>query len=73
MKNVIELFASLEDKCYPQTNISFSWEAKGIGFGEFIITWSTEEKCLEIETETMSKEFVKRMLCQMVDDAVVIG
>jgi hypothetical protein len=68
-----ESFKQLEDVCHPQTNVGFSWSAKDIGFGEFVFIWNDKKNRLDIHTETMSKEFIKRMLCQMVDEATDIG
>ena len=71
--SIRDTFDKLEDSCMPQRTIGFSWTAKDIGFGEFVFIWNDEKERLEMDTETMSKEFIKRMLCQMVDEATDIG
>ena len=42
--------------------------AKDCGFGQLYF-YTDDEGVLHCDSETMGKEFVKRMLCQMVDDA----
>ena len=71
--NIQEVLDTLEGDCRPQSTIGFSWHAKGIGFGEFVFIWIAEKNRLDMDTECMSKEFIKRMLCQMVDEATDIG
>jgi len=63
-----EQFEKLEDKCEPESfGISFGWTAKGVGFGEFYF-YRNKEGGLVCDNECMSKEFIKKMLCQMIDD-----
>ena len=67
-------FNNLDDTCRPHDTITaFSWIAKGVGFGQFVFKWNDKKERLDIDTETMSKEFIKRMLCQMVNEATDIG
>jgi len=61
------MFAEMEDHCEPTNGASFEWSAKGVGFGTFYFYHDGDK--VACDSETMSKEFVKRMLCQMVDDA----
>ena len=42
-----------------------TWIMRDVGFGSF--SFYTEDGKLYCENETMSKEFVKQVLCEMVD------
>lgn len=64
------MFATMEDHCEPTNGASFEWSAKGVGFGNFYF-YHGDGKVM-CDSETMSKDFVKRMLCQMVDDSTFI-
>lgn len=46
----------------------FNWVAEGVGFGEFQLKLRTDG-VLEIDAETLGKEFFKRALCALVDSA----
>jgi len=52
----------------PEKDTAFriQWGAKGIGFGEF--TFFYRDGKLMCDNECMSKEFVKKALCAMVDN-----
>ena len=77
-----EYFASFKDSCGPRrddngvfTPIMAAWTAKDHGFGEFTfyviggkLRYVIGDK-LRCDNEAMSKDFIKKMLCQMVDDA----
>ena len=66
-------FDMMEDHCTPHSNETrfprhiFRWTAKGIGFGEFTI-YHGDDGELRIDNEAMSREFIKRMFCQMIDE-----
>lgn len=47
-------------------NFTLNWSTDNIGFGQFRFYEKDGE--LFCDNEMMSKEFVKRMLCQMVDE-----
>lgn len=67
-----DFFDNCEDACYPKQPVYVGWEAKGRGFGEFYFyTKEDEEGNLKIycDNELCNKEFIKKMLCKMVDDA----
>jgi hypothetical protein len=61
-------------------HVTFSWAAEDIGFGEFCFFWERKgwyedgEQCyrLKCDNECMSKEFIKEMLCKMVDESVLV-
>jgi len=65
--NLRKSFEKIEDSCHPTDGVLFTWTAKGTGFGE--LYFYHKDGKLKCDSETMGKEFVKRMLCQMVDDA----
>lgn len=46
-----------------------SWQMKGIGYGQF--TFYEKEGKLYCDSERMSKEFIKHILSNMVDEAIV--
>jgi hypothetical protein len=47
--------------------ITAEWTVKGIGFGQFSIDVAQSGSIKSIDSETMSKEFIKRLLCWTVD------
>ncbi len=49
-----------------QGSITISWTVKGVGFGQF--TFSQKDDKLFCSNEGMSREFIKRVLCDMVDN-----
>ena len=62
-----DMFDGIQDSCEMQTDgIFVNWTAKGTGFGQFYFYYENDQ--LMCDSETMGKEFIKRMLCQMVDD-----
>ena len=61
----------MTDCCKPNgDSVSFRWSAKKIGFGEFRF-YVDGDKALHCENESMSKDFIKKLLCCMVDNAVM--
>lgn len=50
-------------------HITLSWCKSGVGFGEF--TFYNKKGKIYCNNETMSKEFIKEMLCKMVDDCIL--
>ena len=66
-KTLKEVFDELKDSCELQTDgFIVNWTAEGTGFGQFYFYYENDQ--LMCDSETMGKEFIKRMLCQMVDD-----
>lgn len=51
--------------------VCINWGRPGIGFGGIYISTDAEGKTV-LETESMGKEFVKEVLCQLVDEATVV-
>lgn len=66
-----KMFEGLEPRCHPGTDVVFSWADKGVGFGEFVFYTTADDDELHCSNEAMSKDFIKKMLCQMVDDCVL--
>ncbi len=66
--NLRKSFEKIEDSCSPTESVLFEWTAKDCGFGQLYF-YTDEKGVLRCDSETMGKEFAKRMLCQMVDDA----
>lgn len=68
-----EKFEQLDDQCYPKQPLYIGWVANKIGFGElYFYTKETDDGVtIYCDNELMNKEFIKRMLCKMVDDAVL--
>lgn len=49
--------------------VTVKWTAKGTGFGEF--TFYSVDGKLHCQNEMMSKDFIKLMLCLIVDKAIL--
>ena len=57
-----------EDRIKPDAEtVVFRWSKDRVGFGEFIFFTNPETGTMKCESEMMGKEFVKEMLCLMVD------
>lgn len=61
-----DIFESLEDSCKPDRTINFNWTASKVGFGSFY--FYEKDGILMCSNECMGKEFIKKMLCNMVDN-----
>jgi len=77
------MFSNLDDTCMPGRNLNkklpalvhVTWSAKNKGFGEFSFFFKKDDQGNEVlycDNECENKAFIKRMLCQMVDDAVLV-
>ena len=64
-----EQFDKLDNRCVPLSNNGFNWTAEGIGFGQ--LYFYTKNGVVYCDNELMGKEFIKKMLCQMVDECVL--
>ena len=67
-----QYLSQFPDSCGPASNdeeshVTVAWSAKDIGFGEFVFYYKDGK--LRCDNEAMNKDFIKKMLCQMVDDA----
>jgi len=63
----MRMFDKIEDSCFPEEYVLFSWTKKGVGFGQ--LAFYEEDGVLKCDNECMSKERVKEILCSMVDAA----
>ena len=84
--NIQKFMDSMVDSCRPQGrprtrdeiplgSCSVGWSAKGIGFGSFYFFEKKDddgEIRLYCDNECMSREFIKKMLCVMVDEAIML-
>lgn len=67
MLTAFKMFDKLDNTCVPVGSANFEWTRKNVGFGQ--LTFYTDEAGnITCRNEMMSKEFIKKMLCQMVDD-----
>ena len=48
---------------------SINWHSDDLGFGQVTFDYDINENKLHIDSECMSKEFVKELLCRMVDNS----
>jgi len=61
-----DFFDSCETYCEPDGHGGYNWSKEGCGFGQFY--FYTKDNKLMCSNELMSKEFIKEMLCLMVDE-----
>jgi hypothetical protein len=66
-----EFFDSFEDSCEPGGTAHFRWSAKGCGFGEMYFYLDKSDGYVHCDNELMGREFLKEMLCKMVDNCVL--
>lgn len=67
--SIKELLDNCEDYCEPALKTVFNWSKKGKGFGQiYFYIKDNEVRC---ENECESKEFIKEMLCKMVDECIL--
>lgn len=66
-----DFFDKFEDDCHPIEPVTFSWASKGSGFGQMYFYVNKDDGYVHCENETMGRGFLKRMLCQMVDNCVL--
>jgi len=52
---------------YKDKPICIKWAREGVGFGEIVFYYDEGE--LMCENECMSADFIKKVLCDLVDDA----
>ncbi len=71
LDQIQNMFANLDTRCYPTRDITFCWAEEGTGFGELTFYTTAEDDKLHCSNEAMSKECIKKMLCQMVDECVL--
>jgi len=68
LEGIQKFFDECQDDISPdQEVVGFSWSKKGIGFGEFVFITDPDTGEIRCDSEAMSKDFVKEMLCKLVD------
>jgi hypothetical protein len=68
----IEIYRSdvfINDKCQ---GMVIQWSAN-IGFGELTLYVDKDNGKVCVDSECMSKDFVKKVLCELIDEAEIIG
>lgn len=66
-----KFFDSFDTSCSPNGFATFSWTDKGTGFGGMYFYVDEKDGYVHCENEIMGREFLKRMLCSMVDNCVL--
>lgn len=61
---------SCSDMVDLNNGFSVSWSRTGVGFGSFYFR-ITEAGSIQIDNECMGKDFIKGVLCRMVDEAIL--
>ena len=56
--------------CEPDGSGGYNWSKENFGFGTFYF-WYDENGDLHCANEFMSKDFIKEMLCAMVDSCIL--
>ena len=69
--SLTDFFEKFEDSCEPNETATFSWSAKGHGFGQVYFYVDKKDGYVHCNNEIMSREFIKEMLCIMVDNCVL--
>lgn len=67
----ISSYIDLEDQ-KPGFRIIFEWDGD-IGFGQIEIEYKPNTESFYIDSELMSRDFIKAVLCKMVDNAQIRG
>jgi len=52
-----------------QGPITISWTAKDVGWGQF--TFTQQDDQIYCSNEGMSKDFIKKVLCDMIDNCIL--
>jgi len=68
--SIEEFFDKFDDGCSPIKNVEFEWSAKGCGFGRMNF-YIGDDGYVHCGNEIMGREFLKKMLCLMVDNCVL--
>lgn len=66
-----EFFNAFTDICHPMGTADFEWSSKGVGFGGLYFYVSEYDGYVHCGNEAMSREFIKKILCDMVDQCVL--
>jgi hypothetical protein len=66
---VKDLLQQTPDSVDLSNEFTIEWAAKNVGFGQF--KFYTKDDVVYCDNECMSKEFIKQVLCDMVDNCVL--
>jgi len=61
-----DFFNNQTDTVTLHDNFGLNWSSKGIGFGQFY--FYNKDGKIFCSNEFMSKDFIKKVLCQMIDE-----
>ena len=64
-----KVFDKMDDYCVPIENCFFRWSKKGCGFGT--LSFYFKDGKLICDNDHMNKDFVKKLLCDMVDSSEI--
>lgn len=67
-KSIKEFLDSCPNQTYMDKPFIVRWSRPGVGFGEFAFYY-TPDGAVICDNETMTREFVKEVLCDLVDNA----
>lgn len=66
----MESFKRLEREVLPASQFTIIWQEPNVGFGQLQF-YMGDDGTLRCSNELMSKQFIKQMLCHMVDTCVL--
>lgn len=64
--SIEDIFDGCDNFCEPEATPCFNWSANGVGFGQFY--FYMKDGKMMCSNEMMSKEFIKDLLCKMIDE-----
>lgn len=67
----MKMFERLPNACEPCGTVQFNWTVKNVGFGQAKFYLDKKDGYVHCSNEGMSREFIKKILCEMVDNAVM--
>lgn len=66
------MFQRTPSTCAPlETSVTFEWSEPKVGFGQFYF-YVEQDGNIVCGNEGMSKEFIKKKLCEMVDGCMLL-
>src|SRR5271166_690600 len=67
-----EFLEQMPESCDPHSpRVGFDWSSKSIGFGQMYFYVDKADGYVHCDNEGMGREFLKEMLCKMVDNCVL--
>ena len=64
-----QMFDNLPNCCEPVGETTFLWSQQKFGFGQ--VSFYVQDGKVHCRNETMSKQWIKQQLCQMVDNCIL--